>query len=210
MRGRRHSSTASGNASIRRQRWRHRGSKWGWAAALPSSNLVPFLARLDVNWIKSVQLGWDAFNHDWRRNVVGFNSERQRSLWREWNLDQVEPWQLVAILALLLFAWAGLVVGWLMWKRRRQERALMLWQDLNQRLTRAGLPRYPHEGPLAFAQRACARWPQFAIAFTAIGESFAELRYGPVRAAAERTALVATLERAIEVLPAAATLRAAG
>lgn len=182
----------------------------GLGAALPSSNLVPFLARIEFNWIKSVQLGWDAFNHDWRRNVVGFNKERQRSLWREWNLDQVEPWQLVAILALLLFAWAGLVVGWLMWKRRRQERALMLWHDLNKRLTRAGLPRYPHEGPLAFAQRACARWPQFTIAFTAIGESFAELRYGPVRAAPERTALVATLERAIEVLPAAATLRAAG
>ena len=180
----------------------------GLGAALPSSELVPFLARLDINWIKTVQLAWDAFNHDWRRNVIGYNKERQRSLWQEWKLDRFAPWQLVALLVAFLFGWGALVVGWLLWKRRRQERALVLWNDLNRRLARAGMPRQPHEGPIAFAQRAAARWPQFAIAFTAIGESFAELRYGAAAADREREALVATLERAIDVLPAAATLRA--
>lgn len=180
----------------------------GLGAALPSSDLVPFLARLDIHWIKTVQLAWDAFNHDWRRNVIGYNKERQRSLWQEWKLDRFAPWQLVALLVAFLFAWGALVVGWLLWKRRRQERALVLWNDLNRRLARAGMPRQPHEGPIAFAQRAASRWPQFAIAFTAIGESFAELRYGAAAAERERAALVSTLERAIDVLPAAATLRA--
>ncbi len=94
-----------------------------------------------------------------------------------------------------------------MWSAAKQERALVLWDDLNRRLARAGLPRQPHEGPLAFAARAGRRWPQFAIAFAAIGESFAALRYGAVPRARERDALVATLERAIEVLPAPAALR---
>lgn len=179
----------------------------GLGAALPQSDLVPFLARLDFHWIKTVQLAWDAFNHDWRRNVVGYNKDRQRTLWREWNLDQFAPWQLVALLAAFIFAWGAMVVGWLLWKRRRQERALVLWNDLNRRLARAGMPRHPHEGPIAFAQRAAVRWPQFAIAFAAIGESFAELRYGAAAAPLERDALVATLERAIEVLPAPGTLR---
>jgi len=84
----------------------------------------------------------------------------------------------------------------------------VLWDDLNRRLARAGLPRQPHEGPLAFAGRAAQRWPQFAIAFAAIGESFATLRYGATPIEHERDALVATLERAIEVLPASAALRA--
>ena len=168
---------------------------------------LPFLARLDGTWLANVQLAWDAFNYDWRRNIVGFNRDRQRSLWREWKLDQLAMWQGVALVALFLTGWGSLVVGWLMWKRRHQERALVLWDDLNRRLARAGLPRHPHEGPLAFAERAAARWPQFAIAFAAIGESFAALRYGAVAVAQERTALVATLERAIEVLPAPATLR---
>ena len=100
----------------------------------------------------------------------------------------------------------GVVVGWLMWKRRHQERALVLWDDLNRRLASAGLPRHSYEGPLDFAKRAATRWPQFAIAFSAIGESFAELRYGAIDVGRERDALVATLERAIEVLPAPATL----
>ncbi len=181
----------------------------GMGGALPEGEPVPFLARLDMSWVKSTRLSWDAFNHSWRRNVVGYNRDRQRSLWRDWNLDQFAPWQFVAALAIMLFVWAGIVVGWLLWKRRRQERALVLWDDLNRRLARAGLPRLAHEGPLAYADRAARRWPQFAIAFAAIGESFATLRYGAEAAVHERDALVATLKRAIEVLPAPAALRAA-
>ena len=179
----------------------------GLGGALPAGEPVPFLARLDITWLTNLQLAWDAFNHDWRRNVVGFNRDRQRSLWREWRLDEFAPWQVVGLVTTIVFAWGALVVGWLMWRRRRQERALVLWDDLNRRLARAGLPREPHEGPLAFASRAATRWPQFAIAFAAIGESFAALRYGAVPVERERDALVATLERAIEVLPAPAALR---
>jgi hypothetical protein len=64
-----------------------------------------------------------------------------------------------------------------------------------------------HEGPVAFTQRAAQRWPEFAIAFHAIGESYAVLRYGRT-GPHQRVALVATLERAVEVLPAPAALRA--
>ncbi len=169
---------------------------------------MPFLARLDATWLTRVQLTWDAFNYGWRSNVIGFNRDRQQSLFRDWKLDQFAAWQIVALVGLAVFAWGALVVGWLMWKRRHQERALVLWDDLNRRLARAGLPRQAHEGPLAFAARAAGRWPQFAIAFAAIGESFAELRYGPITVEREREALIATLERAIEVLPASAALRA--
>ena len=177
----------------------------GLGGNLPEGAPVPFYA--DVEWVNNLRLAWDAFNYDWRRNVAGFDRDRQRALWRDWKLDQFAPWQVVALVAAIVFAWGSLVVGWLMWKRRRQERALVLWDDLNRRLARAGLPRQPHEGPLAYATRASARWPQFAIAFAAIGESFAVLRYGASPVARERAALVATLERAIEVLPAAGELR---
>ncbi len=181
----------------------------GLGGALPSGERVPFLARLDASWLKSLQLTWDAINHDWRRNVVGFNYERQRSFWRDLKLDRFAPWQVAAMAAAAVFAWAGLLAAWLLFRRRRQERALVLWDDLCRRLARAGLPRQAHEGPVAFAQRAAQRWPQFAIAFAAIGQSFSTLRYGDVAAHRQRDALVATLERAIEVLPAPAALRQA-
>lgn len=181
----------------------------GLGGALRAGEPLPFLARLDGTWLTKVQLAWDAFNYDWRRNVIGFNRERQRTLWNDWKLDPYAPWQIVLLVAGLAGTWAALVVGGLMWKRRKQERALVLWDGLNRRLARAGLPRHPYEGPIAFAHRAAARWPQFAIAFTAIGESFAALRYGNVPAPREREALLATLKRAIEVLPPPGTLRGA-
>ena len=181
----------------------------GLGGALPAGERVPFLARLDASWLKSLQLTWDAINHDWRRNVVGFNYERQRSLWREWRLDGLAPWQIAAMAGAALFAWAGLLAAWLLFRRRRQERALVLWDDVCRRLARAGLPRLGYEGPVAYAQRAARRWPQFAIAFAAIGQSFAMLRYGETAAPRQRDALVATLERAIEVLPSPAALRRA-
>jgi transglutaminase-like putative cysteine protease len=179
----------------------------GLGGTLAEGEPVPYLARLDVGWVKAVELAWDSINHGWRRNVVGFNRDRQRSLWRDMHLDRIEPWQLAVLIVGAMFAWAGVLTGWLLFRRRRQEPALVLWNDLCRRLQRAGLPRQAHEGPLAFAQRAAARWPQFAIAFAAIGESFAALRYGAPAAAAERSALLATLKRAVAVLPSPRTLR---
>ena len=181
----------------------------GLGGAFPAGERVPFLARLDASWLKSIELAWDAINHDWHRNVAGFNYERQRSLWHDWQLDRLAAWQLAALVAAALFAWAGALVAWLLLRRRRQERALVLWDDLCRRLARAGLPRHGHEGPVAFAQRAAQRWPQFTIAFAAIGQSFSTLRYGEATAPRQRDALLATLERAIDVLPSPAALRQA-
>jgi transglutaminase-like putative cysteine protease len=180
----------------------------GIGAALPAAEQLPLLARLDGGWLKSVELAWDSVNHQWRRNVVEFDFHRQRALWREMEIDTVEPWRIVAVVAGLAGVWAGAVLGWLTLKRRRQERALVLWDTVCRRLARAGLVRQPHEGPLDYATRAAERWPQFAIALHAIGQSFATLRYGDAAGRPrERAAMIATLERAIEVLPGAGRLR---
>ncbi len=183
----------------------------GLSSAVPASDPVPLLARADGGWLKGVQLAIDAINYQWRRNVIEFNRDRQRSLWRDWKLDAFSPWQIVAAVLLAVLGWAGAVLAWIAARRTRGERAVVLWDGLCRRLARAGLPRPPWEGPIAYAQRAAQRWPQFAIAFRAIGESFAALRYGSASARTpERTALIATLERAIDVLPSPSALRAIG
>jgi len=181
----------------------------GLFGSVPAGDPVPLFARQDGGWLKDLQLAIDAINHQWRRNIVEFNRDRQRALWREWRIDGFAPWEIVGGGATALALWAGAVLAWFAARRKRQERALTLWDAACRRLARAGLPRLAHEGPLAFAQRASQRWPQFDIAFRAIGESFATLRYGATeQRERERRALVATLERAIDVLPSAAKLRA--
>ncbi len=100
------------------------------------------------------------------------------------------------------------LLGWLAWRRRRQDRARALWDAMCARLARAGLPRAAHEGPLAYVARAAARWPEFAAAFRVIGDAYAALRYGPVAAYAdtslERASALWRLKRAVGVLPAVA------
>jgi transglutaminase-like putative cysteine protease len=182
----------------------------GLASALPIGESVPLFARFDGGWIKNLNLAWDALNHSWQRHVVDFNHERQRALWQEWNLDLFSPWQVVGALVFVAAAWCGVVLLWLIIRRRRQERALVLWDDVCRQLSRAGLPRQPHEGPIAFVERAARHWPQFGIALKAIGEAYAMLRYGNLAAdSRERAALVATLKHAIDALPSPARLRQA-
>ncbi len=183
----------------------------GLGGAIPANEPIPLLARLDDSFLKSLQLSWDAINHDWRRNVIGFNFERQRSLWREWKISALAPWQITAIAAGVAIAWVGALLGWLAWRRRRQDRARALWDAMCARLARAGLPRAAHEGPLAYVARAAARWPEFGHAFAIIGDSYAALRYGPVAAHAdttlERASALWRLKRALNLLPAPNALR---
>ena len=180
----------------------------GLASALPAGESVPLFARFDGGWLKDLGLAWDAVNHGWRRHVIDFNYDRQRALWHEWSLDLFSPWQVVGGLTFVAGVWGGAVLLWLAIRRRRQERALVLWEDVCRRLSRAGLPRHPYEGPLAFVERAAARWPQFGIALKAIGEAYATLRYGNLAAESrERAALIATLKHAIGALPSPLRLR---
>jgi protein-glutamine gamma-glutamyltransferase len=181
----------------------------GIGGALPASDALPRFARLSGGFIDNLQLALDALNYSWRRDIVGFNSARQRDLWRTLDItSRSAPW-VIGAAGIVLGGWGAAMIALMAWRRRRGERAIVLWQAACTRLAAAGLPRLAWEGPLDYAARASARWPQFAIAFHAIAESYAALRYGDaVRRAREREALVATLERAVDVLPAAAALRA--
>lgn len=180
----------------------------GILRGLADVNELPLFARLPSGFLKDAQWLFDAMNHAWRRNVVGFDYGRQREIWRGLGLSPDAPWQAAGAIAIIAALWMAGMLAVLAARHRRGERAAALWAELCARLARAGLPREAYEGPLAFAGRAASRWPDYGIAFNAIGESYAKLRYGRI-GERERAALLATLERASEALPAAAALRAA-
>ncbi|MCK7500959.1 MAG: hypothetical protein MZW92_70515 [Comamonadaceae bacterium] len=93
----------------------------------------------------------------------------------------------------------GAVLAGLALSRRRGERAALLWAEVCATLAPGrAAAQSPTRGRWRSPARAAQRWPEFAIAFHAIGESYAMLRYGRT-APRQRDALVATLARAVEV-----------
>jgi transglutaminase-like putative cysteine protease len=171
----------------------------GLGAALPQGEPVPYLARLDMTWLKRLRLHWDAVNYQWQRGVVGFNVQRQRDLLRDLGLEISHPWQMIALVATVTFVWGLAILGFARARLVKSDAALALWSRACRRLGRAGLPRRPDEGPLAYAERAAARWPQWGELLRRIGATYASLRYGPENA--ERTALLARLRSSIAELP---------
>jgi len=177
----------------------------GLGAALPLSEQVPYMARLDLTWLKSLRLQWDAINYQWQRGVVGFNLDRQRDLLRDLRLGDARPWQIVVLAGGAIVLWGIFVLGAARMRLLRADPVLALWSRACRRLGHAGLRRAPEEGPLAYAQRAARRWPQWGELIARIGESYALLRYGPETA--ERADLIAALRRSVAALPTARALR---
>jgi protein-glutamine gamma-glutamyltransferase len=177
----------------------------GLGAALPSEDRVPYFARVEMTWLKGLRLRLDAINYQWQRGVIGFNLDRQRNMLRDFGLDDVRPWQLVVIAALASFIWGATLLGMGSARRRRDVPEFALWQRFCRRLARAGLPRRPDEGPLDYARRAAARWPESATLFTALGDAYARLRYGPPDG--DRVALIERMRAGVAAIPAERVLR---
>jgi transglutaminase-like putative cysteine protease len=178
----------------------------GLGAALPQGEPIPYLARLDMTWLKSLRLRWDAINYQWQRSVVGFNLERQRDMLRDLGLGAARPWEIVLLASLALLAWGVVVLGIARLRAMHADPAVALWSRACRRLARAGLRRRPDEGPIEYTERATLRWPQLGALLRRVGETYASLRYGPEDA--NRAALIAALRMSVASLPSARALRA--
>ncbi|MGH8850965.1 MAG: transglutaminaseTgpA domain-containing protein [Casimicrobiaceae bacterium] len=178
----------------------------GIGAALPIGERVPYLARIEMTWLKSLRLRWDAVNYHWQRSFVGFNLERQRDFLRDIGMSGAPPWRVALLLGIAASLWGAAVLGLSRLRLSRVDAEVALWRAACRRLARAGLARRPDEGPLAYAARAAARWPARAALIGAIAERYAALRYGP--ASPRNAALVGELRASVGALPAARVLRA--
>jgi protein-glutamine gamma-glutamyltransferase len=144
-------------------------------------------------------------NYQWQRGIVGFNIERQHDLWRELGLEGVRGWLIVALAAGVLTVWGVAFLWFGQWLVHRRDPVVAIWAQLCRRLARAGLPRRSDEGPLAYAERAATRWPQWSGVLRKIGETYAVLRYGPV--GGTRNELISALRASVASLPEAHALR---
>ena len=152
----------------------------GLAHAIPESERLPFLARAEWSWLRAIEWRMDAVNHGWQKWVIGFDHDRQQSLFHDLGWPTPKPWQAASLIVVAFAAWGLGYLGWSRWLRRIRtsdplERA---WLRINRKLARAGMPRLVHEGPLAYSERLCARWPQHAGVWREVSGEYALARYG--------------------------------
>ncbi len=147
----------------------------GLAGAVPASE---FRSRRveEPAWLRSVRWGLDSLVSGWNRWVLGYDRARQARLFAWLGLDAADPravlWGVSA-----LFLLAALPLLWQQ-RRPRPDPVLAQWQRVCDRLARHGCVRGAAEGPMAYAERAAARFPQAADALRGIAAGYVALRYG--------------------------------
>lgn len=147
----------------------------GLAAAVPASE---FRSRRteEPAWLRSVRWQLDGLISGWNRWVLGYDRSRQAQLFAHLGLDAADPravlWGVSAIFLLAALP--------LLWQQRKPkpDPVQAQWQRLCDRLARHGCARGPAEGPMAYAERAAAQFPQAGDALRRVAAGYAALRYG--------------------------------
>ncbi|MBT1539231.1 transglutaminase family protein [Ralstonia solanacearum] len=147
----------------------------GLAGAVPASE---FRSRRveEPAWLRSVRWGLDGLISGWNRWVLGYDRARQARLFAWLGLDAADPRAVLwGVSALFLLAALPLL-----WQQRhpRPDPVQAQWQRVCDRLARHGCVRGAAEGPMAYAERAAARFPQAADALRGIAAGYVALRYG--------------------------------
>jgi transglutaminase-like putative cysteine protease len=152
----------------------------GLSAALPAGERVPLLSRAEWSWLREIDWRIDAVNHNWQKWVIGFNADRQKSMFSELGWPSPQPWQIAAIIGGGIVGWGLGFLAWTQWRRRLRTNDPLerLWLRINRRLARAGCARDAAEGPLAYAARLETHWPQHAAVWRDCAVTYASARYG--------------------------------
>ena len=134
----------------------------------------------DSPWLADVRMRWDAVNDWWNERFVRFDLSTQMDL-LTWLGFDARDWQPLGWL------FAAALVGWLMFvawhvgkalRATPMDRLARAYTRLCAKLAKAGAPREPHQGPLAYAEAVATRRPDLAGAARALLRRYADLRYG--------------------------------
>jgi protein-glutamine gamma-glutamyltransferase len=167
-------------------------------AGMAAGEPVPFIARRDLGWLRSLRLRWEAANNGWNQWVLSYDQDTQRELLRrlgmpspDWRLLTAWMAGLCALLAIALTAWA-------MRRGLARDPLAGAWTDIHRALRPLGLGRDDWEGPMDYAARVARVRPDLAKDVAQACRLYADARYGtspPLQAARELRACARALRR---------------
>ena len=165
---------------------------------LPLGVSTPERLLHTLPWLNTALERWDALNGWWNDRVVGFNYRSQLNLLGDLGFHSPQLRDAGWVFAATLLSW----LAWISWQVGRTPRGTppdrlgKAYSRLCRKLSRTGLPRAPHHGPLTYAQFIIKYRPDLAPAVGPLLEQYATLRFGPAPPPADSTDL-RTFERAV-------------
>ena len=154
----------------------------GISAALGPVGIYNTIAEADrFGILKQAVFAWDAINTEWNRWVVGFNQDRQQSLFDGFGIPKIEWQTLVTYLVIGVFL-AGGIVGLIMLLngyRNRKSPVIKAFEQFCACLARQGLIRAANEGPLDLLARIEREQPRLTHEATIVIDSYIAARYAP-------------------------------
>lgn len=151
----------------------------GVAAALPATEPLPALARMEMTWLKRMNLGWDALNNGWNQWVLGYNQQRQMEFLARLSGSRLDWGDMALWLTGLLILVVGATAALLLrnaWPT--SDPVQRAWRYFQHKLARAGVESNATEGPRDFAARASRCLPHRQTQIRSIVALYERLRYG--------------------------------
>ncbi len=154
----------------------------GIESALPEAALdVPVVFSRNqftrTLWL-SLRNAWDNVNNRWNQWVISYGPQRQDNFLNRIGLTRHNVFLLVILMiCLVLFLLTALALGLLKQYRAEKDAARELYNRFCRKLSRAGVKRLCHEGPLDFARRAGRKLHPFANTIDDITRLYIDVRY---------------------------------
>lgn len=126
----------------------------------------------------ALEARWDWVNAQWDRWVLGYGPELQHDLFAGFGLDGWRDLMLTLTVVLSLLMGAIGTVALHGYRRvTKRDEAQALWQRLERRLARKGLPQRIGESAGDYARRVAAQRPAFAAVLAEAAEAYQRARY---------------------------------
>lgn len=147
-------------------------------ADMAAGEPVPFVARVDAGWLRSLRHRWEATNNAWNQWVLSYDQQKQLELLSrlgmpapDWRSMTIWMASLCALLALVLTAWT-------LRRTTPDDSLAQAWLRIDRTLRSSGLGREPWEGPMDYATRIASVRPDLANEVSHACRLYADARYG--------------------------------
>ncbi len=148
-------------------------------AALKEDGYRPLYMQLDTGTLKKLKFYWDAIDNSWKQWVIGYGPELQQKLLSSVLNKKVNYYDM-AYLLITIFTITTAIILWFIFKPlsgKTPDPVQREYENFCKKLSRHGLLREPHEGPVDFANRINERFSHNKAITNLITNIYINLRF---------------------------------